>query len=421
MKDMETYLRSPVSLPIGRLYPDPNNPRLALEDAPGYDDADDLFDENVKERILGELGEDAYGVADLEQAIVGQGWMPIDNILVWMHPDEPDKAVVVEGNRRRLALHRMRTTTLPAAKKKLERMEKKAKTTATHQIEEQREFVRRLEQVAADTDNLQVVPVDADTPEELDRKLPRVLAVRHITGAREWGNYAEDIWLLNRYHQLFRDKHGEAGRFWDDDLIGTVADEASLSKMKTKWQLKSASWFSHFRTEYEDQLPDGEEFTKSDYYLFELIARKPWVRSQLDIGDEAFEIPKNSEEILFKWVFQHPRGRTADDNPNVFYRHENINLWDQIRRYDEDHGTAFAKRLDPENPDEADRMQEVEAAYLSHKAQRKPHAVIDELLKRLSELTAEQLAAEGKAFRAQLKQLREQASKFLKMIDAAES
>jgi hypothetical protein len=59
MTDMETYLRSPMKLPIEQLYPDPNNPRLALEDAPGYDDADDLFDEKVKERILGELGQDA--------------------------------------------------------------------------------------------------------------------------------------------------------------------------------------------------------------------------------------------------------------------------------------------------------------------------------------------------------------------------
>ena len=43
-------------------------------------------------------------------------------------------------------------------------------------------------------------------------------------------------------------------------------------------------------------------------------------------------------------------------------------------------------------------MHELEATYLTHKAQRKPHAVIDDLLQRLTELTAEQLEDEGQVF-----------------------
>jgi hypothetical protein len=55
----------------------------------------------------------------------------------------------------------------------------------------------------ADADELGVVPFNAATVSELEHKLPRVLAVRHITGAKESGNYTEDLWLLNRYHQVF--------------------------------------------------------------------------------------------------------------------------------------------------------------------------------------------------------------------------
>ena len=111
-------------------------------------------------------------------------------------------------------------------------------------------------------------------------------------------------------------------------------------------------------------------------------------------------IPPEAEAVLFKWVFEKVRGRTADENPNVFYRHENIALWDQIRRYDDKHSTSFASRFDIANPDDAPTMHEVEAEYLSHRARRKPHAILDDLLRRLADLTAEMLANEGAILRA---------------------
>lgn len=420
---MQNYLKTPITVPIDLLYPDPNNPRLALDDKPGYTDGDALFDEDMKKRIMEQLGESAYAVSDLVTAIIGQGWMPIDNIIVWDHPDDgTDKHVVLEGNRRRLALEVIRKETLPKERRKLERMQKKSSTYDSVEIDEQKELVDRLERIVADTEQLTVVPIDADTYDELDVKLPRVLAVRHITGAKEWGNYAEDLWLLERFNDLFRRKHGEdTGPFWDDEVIGRVSDEASLSKMKTKWQLKSASWFSHFRSSWEDELPPEEEFQPSDYYLFENIARKPWVREQFSIGEDDRHIPDEMEETLFKWVFATPRGNTADENPNIFYRHENILLWDQIKRYDDKNETSFASRLDPTRPDEAQPMHAIEADWKSHKARRKPHEVLEGLLQQLHDIKADDLAQQGAAFRAQLEQLEQTAQKYLSMIDAAQS
>jgi hypothetical protein len=418
---MEPYLKGPLSVPIERLYPDPNNPRLALEGAPGYSTAAALFDEAIQRRISEELGEAAYNVEGLVEAIIEQGWMPIDRIIVWQHPDDPDKYVVNEGNRRRLALDRVRGPELEKARKKLARMEGKSASYPPQQVEEQRELVAHLEGISADTDVLEVVPINARTVEELEHKLPRVLAVRHITGAKEWGNYAEDIWLLSRFHQLFVDKHGTAANFWDPEVIQQVAEEASLSEVKAKRQLKAASWFSHFRADWEDELPAGEEFERTDYYLFENISRKPSVRQWLGVDDNALNLPQEAEKVLFQWVFAKPRGKSADDNPNVFYRHENILLWDQMKRYDDDHGTAFATRFDVENPDDAPTMHEVEAEWLMHKARKKPHAVLDDLLRRLAEITADTLATEGRVLRVQLEQVAEYATKYIKMIEAAES
>lgn len=419
---MEIFLKEAIKVALDNLWPDPNNPRLALEEAPGYKDPKALYDSKIRDQIFQSLGETAYNVSDLVQTIIGQGWMPIDNIIVWKHPNDPKHYTVVEGNRRRLALEYIRTKELPKETAKLERMKAKKTGFSKKDLEEQQELVATIERIVAETTKLTVVPLDASSVAELNRKLPRVLAVRHINGAKVWGNYAEDLWLLNRFHQLFTDKHPEGtGFFWDSAVLRQVSKEASISLQKTKWQLKAASWFSHFRATWETELPDDEEFGPTDYYLFEQIAKRPWVRQQLRVGEDASHLPPESERALFEWVFKLPRPRNADDNENTFFRHENITLWDQIHHYDDGAKTSFAMRFDVEHPESAPLMREVEAEYLSHKAQRKPHAVINDLLQRLAQLTADQLASEGDAFRLQLTQLRTVADKFLKMIEATAS
>jgi hypothetical protein len=41
---MDTYLRPAIEVPFDSLYLDPNNPRLAPDNPPGYDEPDKLFD-----------------------------------------------------------------------------------------------------------------------------------------------------------------------------------------------------------------------------------------------------------------------------------------------------------------------------------------------------------------------------------------
>ena len=421
---MENFLLKPIKVPLDNLWPDPNNPRLALEDAPGYADPKKLFDPKRQAAIFQKLGENAYDVSTLVQTIIGQGWMAIDNMIVWKHPKDPSHYIVVEGNRRRLALEEIRVKELPKAKQRLAKMTAKASTFDKKELDDQRELVEQLERIVSETETLNVVPLDASTLAELDRKLPRVLAVRHITGAKEWGNYAEDLWLLKRFQQLFEDKHSKGkGFFWDADILKHVAAEASISATKTKRQLKAASWFSHFRAKWEDELPEKEAFVSGDYYLFEQISKRPWLRQQLRIGEDDSVIPHESERALFEWVFKLPRGTTADENPNKFFRHENISVWDQIHQYDESQQgrTSFATRFDVDKPEDAPYMRELEAQYLSHKAQLKPHAILDDLLQHLSQITVERLRSEGEGFRKQLERLRTVADDFLKMIKAANS
>jgi hypothetical protein len=419
---MEKFLRDSTEIPLDDLYPDPNNPRLGLDETPGYEDPNSLYSSETRDRILGELGNRAFAVEELVETIIGQGWMPIDNILVWRHPAEERRHVVVEGNRRRLALERIRSHELPKARRKLERLRQKEATYSAQTIREQKERVQRLEKIEADTKVLVVLPIDADTVNDLRRKLPRIHAVRHITGAKEWGNFAQDLWLLHRYTHLHEDKFGSNRDIaWDADLMRRVAEEASLSITMAKRQLKASSWYSHFRATWEDELPEGEEFAPSDYYLFENIAKLPWARSQFSVDDSATRVPPEGEQVIFDWVFKFPRPKRADDNPNVFFRHENVLLWDKMRRYDDADGTNFAGRFDPQNHTDAPRMHEVEAEWLSHKARRKPHDIVSELLRRLKEISAETLATEGEFLRKALEELAQISMRYLKMIKAAET
>jgi len=414
---MQTYLRPAIDVPFESLFLDPNNPRLATDDPPGYDDVQRLFDADLQ-KFLQQRVEEEFGVDELMQAVLGNGWMPIDAIVVWEHPDGSQRNVVLEGNRRTVTLRKIRER-LPKEEKKLERMRSGRTRVAKHDLRTQERLVDMLKRIVSDTATLSVLPLDAADQDELTHKLPRVLGVRHIAGPKGWGNFAEDLWLLQRYDQLFADEFPGQDLRWEPSIIERVADEASLGKTKAKRQLMAASAFSHFKAEFEEELPADEEFASSDYYLFENIVKKPWLREQFQLGENDLHLPEEAENVLFEWVFKLPRPRSASDNENIFYRHENVLLWEKIKRYDDAHGTAFAKRFDVENPDTAPRMREVEADYLAHMARKKPSDVLENLLNHLGTITEATIEDEGVFLEQQLKRLEKRTQRLLAMITAS--
>jgi hypothetical protein len=352
------------------------------------------------------------------QAVVGQGWMPIDAIVIWEHPNGSNRNVVLEGNRRTVTLRRIRGR-LAKEQQKLTRMREGRTRVAQRDLHAQEQLVEQIERVITDTAVLSVLPLDADNRDELEHKLPRVLAVRHITGAKGWGNYAEDLWLLQRYDQLFNDAFPGKDPRWEPSIVSQVAEEATLTAVKAKRQLMASSAFSHFKAEFDDLLPEGEEFKPGDYYLFENIIKKPWLRTQFGLGTNDLHLPADRERVLFDWVFKLPRPRSADESENTFYRHENVLLWEKMKRYDDDHGTAFAQRFDVESHESAPRMHEVEADYRAHMARTKPGDVLEGLLKQLGSINEETIEREGEFLAAQMKQVDKRVQTLLRMIEAA--
>jgi hypothetical protein len=199
---------------------------------------------------------------------------------------------------------------------------------------------------------------------------------------------------------------------WDGAIVSRVAHEASISDVKARRQLQASAAFSHFRV-------DGEAFAPTDYYLFESIVKKPWLREKFGISQDAFHLER--EDVLFKWTFAQPRGRNADENPNVFYRHENVLLWEKMHKYDiDDNTTDFANRFDVEDPDAAPKMNETEAAYLTHKARSAPSAVLEQLLAQIAGFTTEVLTTQADFLKPKLQRLIESCESCIAMMDAAQ-
>src|ERR1051325_2692129 len=124
---MEKDLLEFTKIPFDSLYFDPNNPRLAPDNPPGYEDPDKLFDPAVQAQLKDKIKE-VYNPDELRAAIESQGWVPIDAIVVWEHPKKRAHYFVLEGNTRTGVVKSIRDD-LKKAKDKLKKLEDAIRTT----------------------------------------------------------------------------------------------------------------------------------------------------------------------------------------------------------------------------------------------------------------------------------------------------
>ena len=410
-------LKSPIEVQIENLYLDRNNPRLAPEHR-DYNDGSFLFDADAQEELMQEILNEAHGLQDLIDVIIQQGWCPVDQIIVWEHPSQKGKHVVNEGNRRTTALKQIRG---PIHAKAVRDFEKWSKKREEHpdRFREAEDFLQKVNAVIEATQPLTVVPVSAVTAEELKHDLPRILAVRHINSARDWHGYPKAKWLLAQYREYER-AIGAPTDAWDGELIKRVSGENSVNPVECKKVLRAVSLYEDFIAIWGEDLPDGEEFKESDFYLFELISQVAWFRDDvLQLGLERRTFTDDASKALFEWVFKLPRGDIADDNDNVFYRHENVRLLNTMRNYDDKTTTtSFAKGYKLEDYQNAPRVREQEARYLQHKNQQGSDILLRDLIEALDRISMGEARRGSEYMTAQLEQLQSIVSEQLRMIRA---
>jgi hypothetical protein len=369
---MSTLLRTPIAVALDQLYLDPNNPRLAREERPGYANPAAFFGEEAQLALEGQLRH-RYRLAGLVRAILGMGWLPVDAILVWEPPQMPGRYLVIEGNTRVVALR----TICRGLERETARLLRARALGDGAQMEDAADRVARHERVVRACEAIEVRPVEARSPAELAETTPPLLGVRHLAHAQEWSAWAVNLYLLSLYRQIWAAEHGRAPLRLEEAILARVAANAALSASKARRAIQTATAFLHFRDRFFGQGAGAESLTDDHQAFFARLLEPGHARVRFRIGDDDLALATDMEEVLRRWAFSQPRIlRSADD----------IRLWNRLARYDVKHHTGFAARLDPEQPERARPMAETELDYLAHRGAQSPVEALRGLVERLRHL-----------------------------------
>jgi hypothetical protein len=410
-------LRAPIRVALDSLYLDPNNPRLASVEKPGYRDPGRLFDERLQTQLEVRMRNSYKGLKALIHSIVNVGWIPVDAMLVWEHPQAKGKYVVVEGNARTTALRSIRREHDRELKRlaKARSRELPAELAAVQELEES---VEALGRVAAATREIEVYPVAAHSPEELFRSLPRLLGVRHISHAQQWKPYATNVYIYSLYKQIFEENYGDERFRLEEPLLREAGALVSLHSFKVRRAVQAVVAFNRFRSAFEDRLPEGERLGEMDQNYFLYLFEPGHARDQFGLDDSDLWLDRDMEEVLYRWAFAKPREQ--GENRNVLRSPEDIRTWNKIARYDERQKTHFSRMLDVRRPGAARPMAQVDADFASHRANRTPLETLLSLVEAMKGMEVETLLASREEIRPAIGELLALGHDYLAMLDAVE-
>jgi hypothetical protein len=321
-------LGKPIELALNDIALDPNNPRIAPKPAPGYDKPELIFDDAIQEALVTKVYE-VYKAASLQASVIAQGWIPVDQILVWKHPSGKGY-IVVEGNTR-VSLLKQLPARLELERKKLDRMIKSSAPQS--QINQQTVLIAKIAQVIADTESLTVFPVIAEDAAELRTKLPRLLGVRHVVPAQGWGPYATNLYIISLYESAFFEEFGpDVDLRLEESILNKIAAELPKKPEEIRKNIQSAFAFSHFKANYEEQIiAIGNKLGAGDQHYFDEILANPHARNEFGFTSDRLHLTEEGEEALFKWAFAKPKKTPGDavdaENENIFEKAEDIRVW----------------------------------------------------------------------------------------------
>jgi hypothetical protein len=410
-------LLAPVRVTLDSLYLDPNNPRLASVEKPGYHDPERLFDERLQTQLEVRMRNSYKGLKALVHSIVNVGWIPVDAMMVWEHPSAPGRYVVVEGNARTTALRSIRREH-DRELKRLARARSRDLAAELVAIREMEESVEALQRVLSATREIQVYPVAARTPEELFRALPRLLGVRHISHAQQWKPYATNVYMYSLYKQIFEENHGDERFRLEEPLLREAGALVSLPSFKVRRAVQAVVAFNRFRAAWNDRMPEGERLSEPDQGYFLYLFEPGHAREQFGLDDGDLWLDRDMEEVLFRWAFSKPR--EEGENRNVLRTPEDIRTWNKVARYDERQKTHFSRMLDVSRPGAARPMAQVEADYSAHRANRTPLETLLSLVDAMKGMEVETLLAARDEIRPAIAELLALGQDYLAMLDAVQ-
>jgi hypothetical protein len=410
-------LRAPIRVTLDSLYLDPNNPRLASVEKPGYHDPGRLFDERLQTQLEVRMRNAYKGLKALMHSIVNVGWIPVDAMMVWEHPQAAGRYVVVEGNARTTALRAIRREH-DRELKRLAKARGRELPAEMAGIQELQETVEALGRVVSATRELEVYPVAAKGPEDLFRSLPRLLGVRHISHAQQWKPYATNVYIYSLYKQIFEENYGDERFRLEEPLLREAGALVSLHSFKVRRAVQAVVGYNRFKAAYEDRLPEGERLGEMDQNYFLYLFEPGYAREQFGLKDGDLWLDRDMEEVLFRWAFSKPRQQ--GENRNVLRSPEDIRTWNKVARYDERLKTHFSRMLDVRRPGAARPMAQVEADFTSHRANRTPLETLLSLVEAMKGMEVETLLGARDEIRPAIAELLALGQDYLAMLDAVE-
>ncbi len=160
---MTSQLRE-MTLPIGDLFLDPNNPRFAEANAKPIAEQK-IHQDTIQEKALQQIMRESFDVNQLMESIEEIGFLPVDRLVVVELP-EAGKYMVVEGNRRLAAM-------------------KSLLTLADNGEIDLKEDTR------ASIASLPVLVIDSQDKLVRDHTARILQGVRHIASIKPWGAYQQ--------------------------------------------------------------------------------------------------------------------------------------------------------------------------------------------------------------------------------------
>ena len=209
MPELLTPKLNKISVKYDRLVLDPNNPRFITRME------DKLAEEHFLEQDLAQVTggklysqkKDDFKIEELINSIRQNGWLPVDNIFVKKLSGKDEYYVVLEGNRRLVAIRQIMKDpdTKASLRKSLE--------------------------------SIEVMEVlDNGSPEELQKKISYLLGVRHHGSLKKWTPFAQARNIFIRYLEIA--KQTPETFEWSAKVGQEVADMLSIQLNEVQDRLR---------------------------------------------------------------------------------------------------------------------------------------------------------------------------------------
>jgi hypothetical protein len=276
---------------------DPNNPRFAVDEA-DLVNHENSSDPGVIRRTIEKMKNGTNGkmhdVQEVEDSILAKGWQPVDAIFVRQFQKEPDRYVVLEGNRRVCALQQL-----------LDPEHDKC-------TDELRELIKRIEVMV-------VLPAIGDTTSEKEKavltQIGYLLGIRGFGSLKSWPPFAQSQQLYKRYLKM--SGQNDETFAWNDDYLESLSHQMSVDMKIVKERISVYRVMCQIQDHpHLGEIEEGGGL-KSNHYSFVKEALQVTADDYISMNDETMQISDESMDRLLSLANFEKKKRKESPIPNT--------------------------------------------------------------------------------------------------------